>query len=140
MTTNSNDVAYYLIESCPQRTHIRCCKLSKDVLDSELFVHHLFREGMMCSALLSYCARLHRLSSGEEYVITMLVQGVSPAEIASMRETNIKTISTLKRNAFLKLKVSSDIELIHYMYFLKNSPAFHQTALEWCLSANRYCR
>ncbi|WP_353936665.1 helix-turn-helix transcriptional regulator [uncultured Citrobacter sp.] len=101
---------------------------------------HLFRERMMCSDLLEHCTQLHRLSREERNIIMSLVRGMSPTEIASIRGCHIKTISTLKRNAFLKMKVSSDIELIHYLYFLKSNQDPNQPVPQWCLSADKHYR
>ncbi len=103
-------------------------------------VRHLFRERMMCSALLEHCTQLHRLSREERNIIMSLARGMSPAEIASVRGCHVKTISTLKRNAFLKMNVNSDIELIHYLYFLKSNPDSNQPVPQRCLSADKHYR
>lgn len=72
---------------------------------------------------LNYCAQLHRLTQGEQAIITDIVQGKTPAEIASDRGLSPKTISAQKRKAFLKMQIRSDVACIHYLYFLKNQMA-----------------
>ncbi|EEK7952631.1 hypothetical protein G3163_004717, partial [Salmonella enterica subsp. enterica serovar Javiana] len=67
-----------------------------------------------------YCAQLHRLTQGEQTIILDIVQGKSPTEIAYDRDISPKTISTQKRKAFMKMQVSSDVDCIHYLYFLKS--------------------
>lgn len=75
------------------------------------------------SEVLEYCKQLHRLTPGETEVVSYIVKGVFQKEMALLRRVSIKTISTQKRSAFLKMQISSDVECIHYIYFLKNQLA-----------------
>lgn len=77
-------------------------------------------ENIAARGLLEYCAQLHRLTPGEAEVIHWVAKGVPQKEMAFLRKVSIKTISTQKRSAFMKMQVSSDVECIHYLYFLKN--------------------
>ena len=70
--------------------------------------------------VLEYCMQLHRLTPGEREVVYFVVKGISQKEMAFLRNVSVKTISTQKRSAFMKMQVSSDVECIHYIYFLKN--------------------
>ncbi|EGP6736765.1 hypothetical protein I0J43_003680 [Salmonella enterica] len=60
---------------------------------------------------------------GERNILADLFRGETLKEIAHKKGLSIKTISALKRRAFTKMQVNSDVNYIHYMYFLKEQRA-----------------
>lgn len=68
------------------------------------------------SYALSICATEHKLSTTELKIISFIANGVSLTEISRIMQRSIKTLSTQKRNAYVKLGVQSDVGFIHYLY------------------------
>lgn len=69
--------------------------------------------------LFLYCACMHELSSAESDIVKELLKGRTTREISKIRHISPKTVSVQKRSAFRKMRINSDIELVHYFYFLK---------------------
>ena len=69
--------------------------------------------------LLLYCAGLHGLSPRETEMVISIVQGDRFNLIKMSGEhRSAKTFSAQKRNAYRKIGVKNDVELIHYLYWL----------------------
>lgn len=71
------------------------------------------------SSLFLYCACVNELSSSESDTIRELVKGRTSIEIARDRGISTKTVSVQKISAMKKMKIKSDIQLVHYFYFLQ---------------------
>ncbi|HHA3672170.1 TPA: LuxR C-terminal-related transcriptional regulator, partial [Salmonella enterica subsp. enterica serovar Muenchen] len=66
------------------------------------------------------CAKRHKLSQKELEVIAIVISGSRFKDIARTDGRSIKTLSAQKRNAYLKIGVSNDVELLHYIYWLSD--------------------
>ena len=68
------------------------------------------------SYALSICAIEHKLSATELKIISFIANGVSLTEVSPITQRSIKTLSTHKRSAYVKIGVESDVGFIHYLY------------------------
>lgn len=64
------------------------------------------------------CAKRHKLSPKELEVIAIIASGTKFSDVARTDNRNVKTLSAQKRTAYLKIGVSSDVEFLHYIYWL----------------------
>ncbi len=55
-----------------------------------------------------------RLSDREFQVLQLLVAGRAPKEIAAEMSLSVKTIRTFRTRLLEKLRLQSDVELVHY--------------------------
>lgn len=65
------------------------------------------------------CAVLHRLTPAEARALIMAVKGKTLREQARECYRSTRTLSTQKRSAYEKMGIHSDIEFIHYLYWLR---------------------
>lgn len=68
------------------------------------------------------CASQHGITVNELYILRMIIiEGHSLTALARNLHRSIKTISTHKRSAYGKLGLTSDIEVIHYLYHINHT-------------------
>ncbi|HCR3450466.1 TPA: hypothetical protein ON570_004108 [Citrobacter werkmanii] len=71
------------------------------------------------SELLYHCSVINNLTPAESTVIYAVARCIPLTKVASLKSVSYKTTSVQKRSAYRKMKVSSDVEFIHYLYSLK---------------------
>lgn len=65
------------------------------------------------------CTVLHRLTPAESRALILAVKGKKLREQARECYRSARTLSTQKRSAYGKMGIQSDIEFIHYLYWLR---------------------
>lgn len=76
-----------------------------------------FISRMMSPVVLQQCSRLHNLTTRETEMVSLIAR----CESAKVDARSSKTRSCQKRSAYRKIGVTSDVELIHYLYNLRNN-------------------
>ncbi|EBW2193854.1 hypothetical protein CSU57_05880 [Salmonella enterica subsp. enterica serovar Infantis] len=65
------------------------------------------------------CTVVHRLSPAESRALILTVKGKKLREQARECYRSARTLSAQKRSAYEKMEIQSDIEFIHYLYWLR---------------------
>lgn len=65
------------------------------------------------------CTVLHRLTPAESRALILAVKGKKLREQARECYRSARTLSSQKRSAYGKMGICSDIEFIHYLYWLR---------------------
>lgn len=67
------------------------------------------------------CAKRHKLSPKELEVIAIIASGSKFSDVARTENRSTKTLSAQKRTAYLKIGVRSDVDFLHYIYWLSEN-------------------
>ncbi|EAO9945148.1 hypothetical protein R497_24710 [Salmonella enterica subsp. enterica serovar Havana] len=89
-----------------------------DIRRKFIFNPHLVSEGISVE-MVPLCTVLHRLTPAESRALILAVKGKKLREQARECYRSARTLSTQKRSAYAKMGIHSDIEFIHYLYWLR---------------------
>ncbi|EGC4270891.1 hypothetical protein JNC30_004674 [Salmonella enterica] len=83
------------------------------------FVFNLERVSERISVnMVPLCTVLHRLTPAESRALILTIKGQKLREQARECYRSARTLSAQKRSAYGKMRIRSDIEFIHYLYWL----------------------
>lgn len=80
--------------------------------------------------ILPLCKILHRLTPGEYRALQLIVNGKTFAVQAPDFKRSARTFSAQKRAAYRKIGINTDVEFIHYLYWLREVFSVSDSCLE----------
>lgn len=68
--------------------------------------------------IIPYIGRTYGLTLCEMQVLRHVANGLTLSRLSKICLRSIKTLSAQKRSAYSKIGISTDVELVHYIYWL----------------------